>query len=41
MDASWVPRAGDQIGFMMSSRARDGVIAGEERSNVVLVTWPY
>jgi hypothetical protein len=41
MDASWRPRAGDQIGFMMSSRARDGVPAGQVRSNVRMVTWPY
>jgi len=41
MDASWAPRAGDTIGFMISTRARDSVEAGEERTNVVLVTWPY
>ena len=41
MDASWVPRAGDTIGLMVSTRARDGVSAGQERTNVVLVTWPY
>lgn len=41
MDASWRPRAGDQVGFMMSSRARDGVSAGQVRSNVMMVTWPY
>ena len=42
MDSSWVPKKGDQIGFMMSTRARDQArSAGAERSNVVLTTWPY
>jgi hypothetical protein len=41
MDSSWVPRKGDKIGFMMSTRARDGAGAGQERTNVVVVDWPY
>lgn len=41
LDGSWVPRAGDTVGFMMSTIARFGSLAGEERSNIVLVTWPY
>ena len=42
MDRSWVPKKGDQIGCMMSTRARDRAgSAGTERSNVVLTTWPY
>jgi hypothetical protein len=28
------------VGFMVSTRARDGVWAGEERTQVVMVTWP-
>lgn len=38
LDASWVPKVGDTIGLMMSTRARDSVQAGKFRSNVVLVT---
>ena len=41
MDASWTPQAGETVGFMMSTIARTSLRAGEERSNVVLVTWPY
>jgi len=41
MDASWIPRAGDTVGFMMSTIARTGLRAGTERTNVVLFTWPY
>lgn len=40
MDASWRPRSGDQIGFMVSTRARDDVRAGEERTNIKVITWP-
>lgn len=41
MDASWPgPRSGETVGFMVSTRARDDVSAGEERTNVVLVRWP-
>lgn len=38
LDASWVPRVGDTIGLMMSTRARDSIQAGKFRSNVVLIT---
>ncbi len=41
MDSSWVPQVGDQIGLMMSTIARTNLRAGEERTNVVLVDWPY
>ena len=41
MDASWPgPRSGETVGFLVSTRARDGVPAGEERTNIVLVRWP-
>ena len=41
MDASWPgPRSGETVGFMVSTRARDGERAGEERTNIVLVRWP-
>ncbi len=41
LDSSWTPRRGDTVGFMMSTIARSSERAGEQRSNVVLVTWPY
>src|SRR3989344_2384426 len=41
LDSSWVPQQGDQIGFMMSARARDDVRTVTERSDIVVVTWPY
>lgn len=41
MDASWPgPRSGETVGFLVSSRARDNVQAGEERTNIKLVRWP-
>jgi hypothetical protein len=41
MDASWRgPRSGDEVGFMVSARARDGVPAGQERTNIAVVRWP-
>jgi len=41
LDASWPgPRSGETVGFMVSTRARDDVSAGEERTNIVLVKWP-
>ena len=41
LDRSWVPRPGDQIGFMVSTMARFGPEGPlRERSNIVLVTWP-
>ena len=40
LDASWTPRTGDTVGFMMSTIARDSNRAGEFRSNIALVTWP-
>lgn len=38
---SWKPRKGDIVGLMYSGWARDSRRSVEERSNVVLVTWPY
>ena len=40
LDASWVPRSGDRVGFMMSTIARSADRAGELRSNIAVVTWP-
>ena len=37
----WVPRSGEQVGFMVSTLARFGPEGPRrERSNIVLVTWP-
>lgn len=41
MDASWTPRAGDRIGIMASAPARYEFRSIRERSNVVVITWPY
>lgn len=40
MDGSWAPRTGDEIGFAVSTRARDEVEAGEERTNIKVIRWP-
>ena len=37
---SWVPQSGERIGLMVSTPARHGNGPVNERSNVVLVTWP-
>ena len=37
---TWVPQSGEQIGFMVSTPARHGNGPVNERSNVVLATWP-
>jgi hypothetical protein len=38
---SWVPRKGERVGFMVSTPARDSTRTSNERSNIVMVTWPY
>ena len=38
---SWKPVKGEMVGFMYSGWARDSRRSVEERSNVVLVEWPY
>jgi hypothetical protein len=38
--ASWQPRPGELVGFMVSTPARDGNRTSNERTNVVLTTWP-
>jgi hypothetical protein len=40
MDGNWAPRTGDEIGFAVSTRARDEVEAGEERTNIKVIRWP-
>ena len=38
--ASWRPRSGELVGFMVSARARAGGDTVSERSNVVMARWP-
>jgi hypothetical protein len=38
---SWVPRKGELVGFMVSTPARDSTRTSNERSNIVMVRWPY
>jgi len=38
--ASWRPRSGEQIGFIVSTLARDANRTSNERTNVVLIRWP-
>ena len=38
--SSWVPQSGEAIGFAMSTPARSGLRTSNERSNILLVTWP-
>jgi hypothetical protein len=38
--ASWAPQPGERIGFMVSTPARDGRRTTNERSNIVMTTWP-
>lgn len=40
LDAGWQPKSGDTVGFMVSTRARDSVRNGEERTNVWTMKWP-
>ncbi len=37
---SWKPRAGELVGFMVSTLARDSRRTSNERSNIVLKRWP-
>lgn len=38
---SWAPRKGELVGFMVSAFARDSTRTVLERSNIVMVNWPY
>jgi len=38
---SWVPVLGETVGFFVSTLARDPQRNGDERSNIVLIDWPY
>jgi hypothetical protein len=38
---SWAPRQGELVGFMVSTFARDSTRTSNERSNIVMVEWPY
>jgi hypothetical protein len=36
----WRPASGETVGFMVTTRARDGNFTSNERSQVTLVKWP-
>ena len=38
--SSWVPQSGEVVGFAMSTPARSALRTSNERTNIVLVTWP-
>jgi hypothetical protein len=38
--AGWRPQPGEVVGFMVSTIARNGDRTSNERSNIVLTTWP-
>ena len=38
--SSWVPQSGESVGFAMSTPARSNLRTSNERSNIVLATWP-
>ena len=38
---SWAPRRGERVGFMVSTPARDSNRTSNERTNIVMVDWPY
>jgi len=38
--ASWTPQPGEPVGFMVSTPARDDSRTVNERTNVVMTTWP-
>ncbi|MGE3840897.1 MAG: IPT/TIG domain-containing protein [Vicinamibacterales bacterium] len=40
LDENWTPHSGDLVAFMVSTRARDHVRAGTERTNVHVMRWP-
>jgi hypothetical protein len=37
---SWTPQPGEQVGFMVSTPARDSRRTSNERSNIAMTTWP-
>lgn len=37
---SWLPQTGENVGWMVSGRARDGSRTVLERSNVIVQPWP-
>lgn len=38
---NYIPKKGDECGWLVSSVARNGHTTTRERSNVILVEWPY
>jgi hypothetical protein len=41
LDAGWIPQVGEQVAFMVSTPGRGGWNTINERSNIVVITWPY
>ena len=40
LGGSWRPRSGQRLGFMISGLARTGARNVQERTNIVMATWP-
>jgi hypothetical protein len=38
---TWAPRRGELVGFFVSTFARDSTRTSNERSNIMMVEWPY
>ena len=38
---NYIPKKGDECGWLVSSVARNGHVTTRERSNVILARWPY
>ncbi len=38
---TWRPRKGERVGFLVSTFARDGRRTSDERTNIVMTTWPF
>jgi hypothetical protein len=38
--STWIPSPGEQVGFMVSTRARDGVSSGDERTAICTFNFP-
>ena len=41
LDYSWVPQVGEEVAFMVSTPGRGGYNTLDERSNIVVIKWPY
>ena len=41
LDASWIPQVGEEVAFMVSTPGRGGYNTINERSNIVVIKFPY